>query len=66
MKNEWGVTPGTQDNITPETAPMLSERECDLVNLFRALPADKGKEVLHMLFGLAYSENKNDRHPLQG
>lgn len=48
--NEWGVKPGTQDNITTEDAPMLSELECDLVNLFRAFPEAKQRIVVKMLF----------------
>lgn len=54
--NEWGVQPGTQDNIMPEDAPMLSERECDLVNLFRALPAGKGRAFLQTLMVAAMKE----------
>ena len=46
QKNEWGVEPGTQDNILPETAPMLSELECDLINLFRAFPVDEQKKIV--------------------
>ena len=54
--NEWGVKPGSQDNLLPEDAPMLSEMECDLINLFRSLPADKGKTVLKALFEIASNE----------
>jgi len=56
--NEWGVKPGTQDNITPEDAPMLNENECDLINLYRALPADKGKVVLQSLFSVVTEVHK--------
>ena len=55
--NEWGEVPGTQENITTDTAPMLSEKECDLVNLFRALPSNTGQRALQMMFALAYGEH---------
>lgn len=50
--NEWGVKPGTQDNITPEDAPMLSDMECDLVNIFRAMPEPMQKEAFKAIFEL--------------
>ena len=49
-KNLWNVKPGTQDNITPDEAPMLSEMECDLINLFRALPASQAQTIIKGLF----------------
>ena len=49
-KDISGVTPGTQDNITPDEAPMLSEMECDLINLFRALPASQAQTIIKGLF----------------
>ena len=51
--NEWGAIPGTQDNLLPEDAPMLSERECTLVNLYRAIPEDGGKEMIKLLYEVA-------------
>ena len=54
MKNNgWSVKLGTQNNITPEDAPMLSEKECDLVNLFRALPEKTGNSIIKDMFELA-------------
>ena len=50
--NELGIKPGTQDNLTPETAPMLSELECDLVNLFRALPKPTQQIAIKAIFDL--------------
>lgn len=49
-KNEWGVKPGTQVNITTEDAPMLSDMECDLVNLFRSFPENQQKVIMKMIF----------------
>lgn len=51
--NEWGVKPGTQDNIMPEDASMLSGLECDLVNLFRAFPEKQQQLIVSALFYLA-------------
>ena len=56
--NEWGVEPGTQDNITPDDAPMLSERECTLVNLFRAFDSAKGQEIIKYMFGALLNNNR--------
>lgn len=49
-ENEWGVLPGSQDNITPNEVPMLSELECDLVNLFRAFNVEKQRKIVQSLF----------------
>lgn len=56
--NEWGVIPGTQDNITTDTAPMLSERECAIVNFYRALSPDSAQIAMRMMFALACEEHK--------
>ena len=56
--NERGVSLGMQNNITPENVPMLSELECDLINLFRALPEGTRKQVVGSMlnFCIAYHE----------
>ena len=56
--NEWGVVPGTQDNLTPDDAPMLSDLECDLVNLYRALLEDRGKRMIRELFKSIMEEHE--------
>lgn len=40
-------------NLTPENAPMLSENECSMVNLYRALPQTHRQAVLKLIFSLA-------------
>jgi len=52
--NEWGESPGTQDNLLPEDAPMLSELECSLINVFRGFPEPMQKEVFKSVFNMAY------------
>ncbi|MCL2220969.1 MAG: hypothetical protein FWC20_01890 [Oscillospiraceae bacterium] len=58
--NEWGLIPGSQDNLLPEDAPMLSELECSLVNIFRGLPEDVGKKYLQAMFSEAMSLLESD------
>ena len=58
--NEWNVAPGTQDNLTPEIAPMLSESECTLVNLYRALPAESELRLIKSMFELVRLVHEND------
>ena len=48
--NEWGVKPGSQENLSPEAAPMLSESERGLINLYRALPEPSQRLAFRALF----------------
>lgn len=58
--NEWGVQPGTQDNILLEDMPGLSENECSLVNLFRAVPEGTQKMIMQAVMDLVRAVHESE------
>lgn len=46
----------TTEDITPLNSPALSKDECNLVNMYRQLPADAAQAAYKMLYYMASGE----------
>jgi hypothetical protein len=49
-----------KEDISTENAPVLSESECTLVNLYRILPKKMRDALMNLVFALAMNEGGKD------